>query len=37
MTWSTDGISRPRAAMSVARRMELGVDLNLGGRDKVIS
>ena len=29
MTWSTDGISRPLAVMSVARRIELGIDLNL--------
>lgn len=29
MTWSTAGISSPRAAMSVANRMAFGVDLNL--------
>jgi hypothetical protein len=34
MTWSTAGISRPRAAISVARRTELGVDLNLDGACK---
>jgi len=34
MTWSTAGISRPLAAMSVARRTELGVDLNLQEKKK---
>ena len=35
MTWSTDGISRPLAAMSIARRM-LGIDLNLKGNKQLI-
>jgi len=35
MTWSTAGMSSPRAAISVARRIALGVALNLPSRVKV--
>lgn len=31
MTWSTRGMSRPRAAISVARQIAFGIDLNLQG------